>query len=94
MTHNPELDDLARRLVGDGRTPDLFFVTDDGHVVAVYSQFLRAYGHWRDLAARTPRRECALENRTYGVIASVDPRSETDARLIVIDASRDFRAVA
>ena len=49
---------------------------------------LRAYGRWRDLAQRSPRKECAL-NGTFGVIASVGPRDDTKgAPLIVCD---DYR---
>ena len=85
------LETLARTMIGDGQTPDLFFVTDEGAVVLIETSALRAYGRWRDLAQRSPRKECALENRTFGVIASVEPRDDTeDAPLIVCDDYRMF----
>ena len=82
----PELEALASRMIGDGQTPDLFFVTDEGAVVLIETSGLRAYGRFKDLASRSPRKECALENRTFGVLASVEPESDDPgARLRLID---------
>lgn len=91
MTKIPELESLARSMVGDGKTPDLFFVGDENGVICVETNALRAYGRWKDLARRSPRRECLLENRTFGVVASVEPRADDkDSPLIVIDDYRLF----
>lgn len=63
---------LARDMVGDGKTPDLFFVTDRGAVVTVTTDFELASSHWEALSRQRPMMECVLEGRRYGVIASVD----------------------
>lgn len=86
-----ELETLARDMVGDDSTPDLFFVTDRGAVVTVSRDFGTAYRHWRTLAQRSPRLESALENRRTGVLASVEPDSdEPGARLVIRDDARYF----
>jgi hypothetical protein len=77
------LENLARTMVGDGRNPDLFFVTDQGVVVTITRDKDVAYDHWRQLAARSPRLECALENRQFGVLASVEPSGTDENKLIV-----------
>lgn len=88
----PVLEELARTMVGDGQTPDLFFITQKGVVVAVDVDPEAAYSRWRQCqhGKRGPV-ECALENRTYGVIASWQPESdEPGARLECIDHYREF----
>jgi hypothetical protein len=80
------LNDMARQMVGDSQKPNLFFVTDVGNVVGVHTEFGAAYLHFKDLARREPRKECALEDRSFGVIASVEPESdEPGARLVLHD---------
>lgn len=87
-----QLEELARSVVGDDKTPDIFFVTDQGTVVTVSRDFKTAYTHWCELAARYPRVECALENRTYGVLADISPESdEPGARLVRTDDTYSFR---
>lgn len=92
-TKLPELNALASKIVGDGKQPDWFFVTDGGNVVTVTTDPKLAYGHWQALAQRRPAQECALENRTVGVLASVEPRDENDARLVITDNSRMLKAL-
>jgi len=78
-------------MVGDGRRPNIFFVTDEGNVVMVTLDFDAAYAHWRKLAGRAPRIESALEDRRWGTVASVEPESDDPgARLIIIDDSGEF----
>ncbi len=80
------LEILACDMVGDGKAPDLFFVTDQGVVITVTRNKSVAYDEWRNLAARRPMVESAMESRRFGVIASVEPESDKPgARLIVID---------
>lgn len=85
------LQKLASELVGDGKSPDLFFVTDEGVTVTVTRSFDTAYQEWQSLSSRYPRIESALENRTFGVIASVEPDEDGSKRLIIIDDSDTFK---
>lgn len=81
-----QLEELARDTVGDGTAPDLYFVTDRGTVVTVTRSLVLAYRHFRELARRDfPRLACALENRTYGVLASLDTDEERGPGLYLID---------
>lgn len=89
------LEAIARDMVGDGQTPDVFFVSDEGRIVAIETDAQRAYDRWRELAARSPRKESALENRTYGVLASVEPKDDSpNARLVVLDDFQGFASAA
>lgn len=86
-----QLEALASDMIGDGQTPDVFFVTREGNVILVTTDFDLAYDQWRQL----PRtRESSLENRTWGCICTVEPKSDTSKRLIVIDDSAGFRRAA
>ena len=85
------LNQLATEMVGDGGDPDVFFVTDKGNVVTVSTSYAVARAHWEKLRDRFPRAECALENRNYGVISSVEPHEDDSTRLVVRDDDRDFR---
>jgi len=76
---------LATDHVGDGVEPNVFFVTDRAKVVTVTRDRGVAYAHWRRLSARWPRVVCALEDRFYGVLADVGPRSDGDPTLVVRD---------
>lgn len=87
------LEALARECVGDGRQPDLFFVTDQGVVVTVTRDLTVAHTHWRELARRFPLVESALENRQYGVLASVAPEEDDSPKLHVHDDVQGFLAL-
>ena len=82
------LNDLARELVGDGKRPNLYFVTDQGDTVLIASDLEIAREAWGKLAARYPLQECALEDRLYGVIASVEPVDDTEGAPLEVYASR------
>jgi hypothetical protein len=84
------LEKLARDLVGDGKEPNLFFVSSNGNIILISRDFEAAYRKYRE-HARTRDHETALEDRKTGVIASVEPVSdEPDAKLIEHDDSRRF----
>lgn len=84
-----ELEALASNLIGDGQSPNLYFVTDQGVVVTVTRSLEVAHAEWKELARRLPRVECALEDRKTGVLASVEPESnEEGAKLRVFDDVR------
>lgn len=82
---------LATDMVGDGKNPNLFFVTEQGITVTVTRDFEMAYRQWETLAHTYPQIESALEDRKWGVITSVEPREQGVGRLIRIDDSRQFR---
>jgi hypothetical protein len=63
-----QLDMAARDLVGDGKSPNLFFVSVDGKVRTITSEFDIAYDLWRSLRGS----EATLEDRKHGVLASVE----------------------
>lgn len=67
-----ELEELASKMIGDGKTPDVFFVSEQGKINLVTTDFELAYYRWQVLS-RGCRMECALENRTYGTICAVEP---------------------
>jgi hypothetical protein len=84
-----QLNELASTMVGDGDSPDVFFVTDkNGDVAMITVDFERAYSFWNDL----PKTEqSTLENRKWGVICSTEPRNENDSRLVTMDDATEFR---
>lgn len=86
-----QLEALASDMIGDGQTPDVFFVTRKGNVILVTTEFDVAYERWEQL----PRnQESSLENRTWGCICTVEPESDDSKRLIVVDDSYSFRRAA
>lgn len=85
------LEKLARNMVGDGNSPNLYFVSDCGVCITITRNFSLAYQQWRALADRIPRIESALEDRKNGTIADVSPESDdSGAKLIFTDSSRQF----
>jgi hypothetical protein len=86
------LEQVARDMVGDGGKPNLFFVTDQGIVVAITRDFDSAFLQWKDLADRRPRAECAIEDRKTGVLAAVEPENdEPGAKLIMYNDTSMLR---
>lgn len=84
------LEDLAREMVGDGKNPNLFFVSSEGNIILISRDFDVAYLKWKWHAERRDH-ECALEDRKTGTIASVEPESdEPGAKLIRLDDSKSF----
>lgn len=82
-----EANDLARDMVGDDQSPNVFFVTFQGMVRYIYTEFESAYACWRNL---TTAEETALEDRQYGVICCTEPDEETDV-LVTHDDSHMFK---
>lgn len=67
------LNAMASEFIGDGNAANVFFVTTSGDTATVTYDYETARDHYRRLAACRPLRECALEDRLTGVIASVSP---------------------
>jgi hypothetical protein len=82
-----ELEKLATACIGDGKQPDLFFVSRKGNVQLVTTDFDLAYSVWRQSPSMV---ESALENRTYGVICSSEPEAYASSKLLWRDESRQF----
>lgn len=82
------MEELARTMVGDGKKPNLYFVTRGGTVVNVSRYKRQSYNMWRNLAEQFPNEESALEDRQTGVIASREPEEEGSTRLVTAD---DYR---
>lgn len=57
-------------MIGDGKLPDLFFVTLDGVVIVISRDFEFAHTKWRQLA--NERKITCLESRKVGVVSSRD----------------------
>lgn len=81
-------------MIGDGKTPDLFFVSsfEGGRksrgVILITRSFELAYTVWSNM----PRtHESSLEGRRFGTICSVEPKDDDDKRLVRIDDSATFR---
>lgn len=84
------LEALAREMVGDGRHPNLFFVSSEGNIILISRDFDAAYRKWLE-HARQDDHETALEDRLNGVIASVEPESDKPgAELEIRDDSERF----
>lgn len=84
----PFLEEIATRAIGDGQSPNLFFVSMDREGVMMISRdFYHAYSYWKGLPKNI---ETALEDRLWGVICSTEPKSETDPTLVTYDDSDRF----
>jgi len=75
--HVEELDALPVNMVGDSGTPNVFFVSADGHVMMITLDVVAAYRYWEALSIGN-RRPTALEDRQTGVLASVDIDEERE----------------
>ena len=88
------LEELARDMVGDGGSPNVFFVcTFEGKrksrgVIMITRDFQYAYECWSKLSRRN--HESTLEDRKWGVICSVEPEVEGGKKLIIIDDNQAF----
>lgn len=77
------LENLARDMVGDGKTPNVFFVSKQPQgLVLVTRDEEAAYNYWQSLPRNV---ETSLEDRSFGVIASTEPREEGSTQLVTHD---------
>lgn len=63
-----ELEELAMKLIGDGKNPNLFFVSENGNIILVTTDGDIAYAAWSK--ASLGSEEAALEDRKNGTISS------------------------
>jgi hypothetical protein len=81
--------EMARNLVGDNGSPNLYFVSDRSGVFLITSDFDVAHEIWKSLPTD---QETTLEDRKTGVLASTEPESnERGARLVTYDVAPGFR---
>src|SRR5574343_68620 len=91
MPKKSDLDIMATNMVGDGGKPNRYFVSLNGKVVGVHTSFRSSYEHWKEVSSKNPEKETALEDRMFGVIASVEPDEELGGMLIRHDDSGTFK---
>jgi hypothetical protein len=85
-----QFEDMARSLVGDGKKPNLYFVSIKGVIVTITRDFETAYNQWRNISQGTTQ-ETALEDRQTGTLASVEPETDQpNAPLTTIDDTWHF----
>lgn len=77
-----ELNDLAARLVGDGKRPNFYFVGKVGKVELITTNGDLAYSHWKSLSK--PGVETMMEDRLNGSISSQLKDDET-GKIVLID---------
>jgi hypothetical protein len=83
-----QLEALPRNMVGDGGSPNVFFVSQQPlGVVMITRNALLAYDYWRSLPRDV---ETSLEDRQWGVIADNGPEDEGSTKLVVRDDYRQF----
>ena len=79
----------ATERVGDGKTPNLYFVSEEGMGVVLISRFFdTAYSFWRTLSKL---KQTSLEDRKFGVICSTERRSKGLYAYETIDNSVQFK---
>lgn len=83
-----ELEAVARHLVGDGKRPNLFFVSAQPMgLILVTRGFHTAHLIWRQLPKNI---ETCLEDRLFGTICSNEPEEDDSLKLISLDSSATF----
>lgn len=80
---------LASDLIGDGESPNVFFVTLDGNVQLITTDGPVAYRFWKNLPRNV---ESSLEDRQTGCICTVEPLEDEDNSPLVVrdDAPRSM----
>lgn len=84
------MQEMPVNMVGDGKNPNVFFVSDQGVIVTITRNFGIAYKEWRRLSQRLPLVESCLEDRQYGVICDVCPVEDDSPKLTTRDDSGSF----
>jgi len=92
MSKVKELNELASKMVGDGKKKNVFFVCDNGNTVMVTTQFHFAYSLWNHM--KNINVVSTLEDRQTGVICSAGPEYDENGKRVggweVLDQSRYF----
>jgi len=72
-----ELNELAKNLVGDGKTPNMFFVSLDGEMEAIFVNFPYEALDFADKLS-TIGKKVVVEDRLTGVIKIIPEDFEED----------------
>ncbi len=75
------LERFASATIGDGKSPNLFFVTVEGKVVVITQNLEIAKRSWEGFAGPMDT-VTSIEDRKVGVLASVEPEEDDSPRLI------------
>lgn len=81
---NKELNRMATEMVGDGKKPNLYFVSLGSNVQLVTTDWDAAYTYWLSLPRNV---ETLLEDRLIGLICDTSPVEERSTRLTTSDCS-------
>src|SRR5208283_447941 len=81
-------ENMAREMVGDGKSPNLYFVGVKSVIVTVTRDFKTAYNQWQEMGTS---QETSLEDRKTGTICTVQPKEDNSTVLEVIDDSYTFK---
>lgn len=85
-----QLENLAWTMVGDGRSPNLFFVSVQGAVVTITRDFAQARREFFGLFAENRVRELAVEDRQHGCVLTNEQDEENPKRWVLRDDSYGF----
>lgn len=77
-----QFEQMARDMVGDGKSPNLYFVSEEGVITTVTRDFEAAYLCWSGLGRKI---ETCLEDRKNGVLATTTPIEEGSEQLRTYD---------
>ncbi len=84
------LEAIARDVIGDGKRPNMFFVSVKGNIQMITTEYAQAINYWRSL----PRNmETCLEDRLTGVIADTSPIEDNSPTLRTYDGPNTYRAM-
>jgi hypothetical protein len=87
-----EREGIVKGFRGDwGTLPDVYFVSVSGSVKMITTEFTEAFYFWDRVSRKTKMQtETCLENRCYGVIASVEPKDDGSSKHIRLDPPKKF----
>ncbi len=76
------LESLASQIVGDRKSPNVFFVTVEGRVVAITQDLEVAKRAWEGFAGPMDI-ETSIEDRLVGTLASITPDPEQEVEGLI-----------
>ena len=81
------MEELATAIVGDGKNPNIYFVSKGSEIMCITTSYKLARKCWEDLPRNVAT---AMEDRKYGVIASNDPDEDASGRRVLNDDFHTF----